>query len=272
MGLPSAFLIHTGIAQLHLVCILNQSMMSERRMHPSPWQVSVITLMPEMYPGPLGCSLVGDALARQLWSLSLINLRDFGIGPHQKVDDTPAGGGAGMVLKPDVVDAAITHAKQYNPAARLIHFSPRGERMTQPLLRILSQTPVILLCGRYEAIDERVLEKHQLHEVSLGDFVLTGGDIPAMALIDGCVRLLPGVVGKEASLGEESFGDGAYATLLEYPHYTKPASWEGRNIPPVLLSGHHAHIEQWRLEQAKAITKLRRPDLLDGTKRSWQER
>lgn len=227
-----------------------------------PWNVSVITLMPEMYPGPLAHSLIGDARARNIWELSVIDLRAFGIGVHQKVDDTPAGGGAGMVLKPDVVDAAITHAKTQSPSAQLIHFSPRGERMSQPLLRELSQTDLILLCGRYEAVDERVLEKHQPREISLGDFVLTGGDIPAMALIDGCVRLLPGVVGKEASLGEESFGDGAYANLLEYPHYTKPTSWEGREIPEVLLSGHHKNIDQWRLEQARAITKARRPDLL----------
>lgn len=228
----------------------------------APWHVSVITLMPEMYPGPLGHSLIGDALARKLWELSLLDLRPFGIGVHQKVDDTPAGGGAGMVLKPDVVDAAILEAQRQSPGAQLIHFSPRGERMSQPLLRELSQTNLILLCGRYEAVDERVLEKHRPREVSLGDFVLTGGDIPAMALIDGCVRLLPGVVGKEASLGEESFGDGQYAQLLEYPHYTKPTNWEGREIPEVLLSGHHANINKWRLEQAKAITKVRRPDLL----------
>ncbi len=232
-------------------------------MHPTPWPVHLITLMPEMYPGPLGHSLIGDALARQLWTLEVIDLRGFGIGIHQKVDDTPAGGGAGMVLKPDVVDAAITHAKAHAPAnAQLVHFSPRGERMTQPLLRELLHTPLILLCGRYEAVDERVLEKHAPREISLGDFVLTGGDIPAMALLDGCVRLLPGVVGKEASLAEESFGDGAYARLLEYPHYTKPTVWEGRAIPPVLLSGHHARIDNWRREQAEAITRARRPDLL----------
>ncbi len=231
-----------------------------------PWPISIITLMPEMYPGPLGHSLIGDALTRGIWQLSLVNLRDFGIGPHQKVDDTPAGGGAGMVLKPDVVDAAITHAKAANPQAQLIHFSPRGERMTQPLLRELIQTPLILLCGRYEAVDERVLEKHAPREISLGDFVLTGGDIPAMALVDGCVRLLPGVIGKEASLGEESFGDGEYANLLEYPHYTKPNSWEGREIPEVLLSGHHGKVEQWRRAQAEAITCARRPDLANRPK------
>lgn len=228
---------------------------------PTPWHATIITLMPEMYPGPLGHSLIGDALTRNLWELSLVDLREHGIGIHQKVDDSPAGGGAGMVLKPDVVDAAIRRAKEMNPSAQLIHFSPRGEVMTQPLLREFSQSPLILLCGRYEAIDERVLEKHEVREISLGDFVLTGGDIPAMALIDGCVRLLPGVVGKEASLGEESFGDGHYANLLEYPHYTKPAQWEGREIPEVLLSGHHANIEKWRLAQAEALTNARRADL-----------
>lgn len=226
------------------------------------WRATVITLMPEMYPGPLGASLIGDALARRLWELSLINLRDFGTGIHQKVDDSPYGGGAGMVLKPDVVDAAIQHAKQASPDAQLIHFSPRGEPMTQAHMREFSQTDVILLCGRYEAIDQRVLDKHQPREISLGDFVLTGGDIPAMALIDGCVRLLPGVIGKEASLGEESFGDGDYANLLEYPHYTKPAQWDGRNVPPVLTSGNHAEINKWRQSEAEAITALRRPDLL----------
>lgn len=227
-----------------------------------PWQATVITLMPEMYPGPLAHSLIGEAHMASVWKLNVMSLRDFGTGIHQKVDDSPYGGGAGMVLKPDVADAAINVAKEQAPNAQLIHFSPRGERMSQPLLRELAQTDLILFCGRYEALDERVLEKHQPREVSLGDFVLTGGDVPAMALIEGCVRLLPGVVGKHASLGQESFGDGEYARLLEYPHYTKPAIWEGRAVPEVLTSGHHANIEQWRLEQARRITKARRPDLL----------
>ena len=218
--------------------------------------------MPEMYPGPLGASLVGDALGRGLWELSFINLRDFGIGPHQKVDDSPYGGGAGMVLKPDVVDAAILAAKEKLPMAQLIHFTPRGTPLRQSHLKQHSQTDVILLCGRYEAIDQRVLEKHQPIELSLGDFVLTGGDIPAMTLIDGCVRLLPGVIGKEASLGEESFGDGAFADLLEYPHFTKPSLWDGREVPAVLTSGHHADIAKWRLTEAQKITAERRPDLM----------
>lgn len=218
--------------------------------------------MPEMYPGPLGASLVGDALARQRWALNLIPLRQFGIGIHQKVDDSPYGGGAGMVIRPDVVDAAILEAKRLSPHASLVHFTPRGEPLKQAHFREFCKTDVILLCGRYEAIDERVLEKHQPREISLGDFVLTGGDIAAMAFIDGCVRLLPGVIGKSESLGEESFGDGAYATLLEYPHYTKPPVWEEREIPAILTSGHHAEVAKWRLEQAKHITAARRPDLL----------
>ena len=226
------------------------------------WQATIITLMPEMYPGPLAHSLIGDAHARGLWQLNVMALRDFGLGRHQVVDDSPYGGGAGMVIKPDVADAAIRVAKDQQPGAQLIHFSPRGERLSQPLLRELSQTNLILFCGRYEALDERVLEKHTPREISLGDFVLTGGDIPAMALIDGCVRLLPGVVGKHESLGQESFGDGEYATLLEYPHYTKPAVWEGQAVPEILTSGHHANIERWRLERAREITAARRPDLL----------
>ncbi len=225
------------------------------------WKTTIITLMPEMYPGPLGHSLIGDALEKKLWELSLVNLRDFGIGTHKKVDDSPYGGGAGMVLKPDVVDAAITHAKMQTPNAQLVHFTPRGEPLNQSILRELTATDLILLCGRYEAVDQRVIDKHQPREISLGDFILTGGDIPAMALIEGCVRLLPGVVGKEASLGEESFGDGDYANLLEYPHYTKPAEWDGRAVPEVLLGGHHAHITAWRKAEAVAITRARRPDL-----------
>lgn len=227
----------------------------------SSWQVHVITLMPEMYPGPLSHSLIGDALKQGVWELAVVPLRDFGIGPHQKVDDSPYGGGAGMVIKPEVADAAIAAAKEQMPDAELVHLSPRGEPLTQPLLAELTQKPLILFCGRYEAIDERVLEKHKPREISLGDFVLTGGDIAAMAIIDGAVRLLPGVVGKEESLGEESFGGGAYADLLEYPHYTKPAVWEGKEIPPVLTSGHHAQVAEWRRQKAEEITRTRRPDL-----------
>ncbi len=214
-----------------------------------------------MYPGPLGASLIGEALANNIWELSTTDLREFGIGTHQKVDDSPYGGGAGMVMKPDVVDAAILSAKAKLPNATLVHFTPRGEPLKQPMLRELIATDLILLCGRYEAIDQRVLDKHQPREISLGDFVLTGGDIPAMALLDGCVRLLPGAIGKSESLGEESFGDGAFVNLLEYPHYTKPAEWNGHEVPSVLTSGNHAEIAKWRLAEARKITAERRPDL-----------
>jgi len=226
------------------------------------WRANVITLMPGMYPGPLGLSLIGEALANNIWELGITDLREFGIGVHQKVDDSPYGGGAGMVMKPDVVDAAILSARAKLPNAQLIHFTPRGEPMNQRHFQEFSKTNVILLCGRYEAIDQRVLDKHQPREISLGDFVLTGGDIPAMALLDGCVRLLPGAIGKSESLGEESFGDGAFANLLEYPHYTKPAEWDGREVPAVLTSGNHAEIGKWRLAEAQKITTERRPDLL----------
>ena len=228
------------------------------------WHASVITLMPDMYPGPLAHSLVGDAFANGTASLSIINLRDYGIGVHQKVDDTPYGGGAGMVLKPDVVDAAICAAKAEQPEAQLVYLTPRGEPLTQTHLRQFSSKPLILFAGRYEGVDERVIAKHAPREISLGDFVLTGGDVAAMAIIEGTVRLLPGVVGDAESLAEESFGDGAYARLLEYPHYTKPAEWEGMAVPEALLSGHHARIKAWRLAEAERLTKLKRPDLLEG--------
>ncbi len=227
-----------------------------------PWRASVITLMPDMYPGPLSHSLIGDAYGRGLWSLDVINVRDYGVGKHQQVDDSPYGGGAGMVIKPDVIDAAINAASIRNPGAALIHLSPRGEQMTQAHFIELSKAPLTVICGRYEGIDQRVLDKHNIREVSLGDFVITGGDLAAMVLIEGCVRLLPGVVGDEASLAEESFGiHGRYTNLLEYPLYTKPAEWEGRCVPEVLTGGHHAKIDAWRLEQAEALTQTRRPDL-----------
>ncbi len=226
------------------------------------WNVTVITLMPEMYPGPLAHSLVGDAFASGKAKLSVVHLRDFGIGLHQKVDDTPYGGGAGMVLKPDVVDGAITAAMEQQPDSELVYLTPRGEPLKQAHFAEFIRKPLILLAGRYEAVDERVIAKHRPREISLGDFVLTGGDIPAMAIIEGSVRLLEGVVGDAESLAEESFGAGKYANLLEYPHYTKPAEWNGQSVPEVLVSGHHANIEKWRLEQARALTQTRRPDLL----------
>ena len=224
----------------------------------APWQAVVLTLFPEAFPGPLGLSLAGQALAAGAWQLRTVDIRSFGNGRHRTVDDTPAGGGAGMVMRADVLGAAIDDARKAGPDLPAIYLSPRGESMSQQLVHELSFGPgVMLLAGRFEGIDERVIEGRGLREVSLGDFVLSGGEIAAMALIDACVRLLPGVVGEAASLQEESFEAG----LLEYPHYTRPREWEGRLIPDVLLSGDHQRIAEWRREEAERITRERRPDL-----------
>ena len=225
----------------------------------APWAATVLTLFPEMFPGPLGLSLSGQALAAKIWSLDSVQIRDFGLGRHAQVDDTPAGGGAGMVLRADVLGPALDHAKANAPDAPLIYLSPRGAPLTQSLARELAAGPgVTLLAGRFEGIDERVIEARQLREVSIGDYVLSGGEIAAMVLIDACVRLLPGVLGGADSLAHESFENG----LLEYPQYTKPREWEGRAIPDVLLSGDHKKIEVWRRAEAERITRARRPDLL----------
>jgi tRNA (guanine37-N1)-methyltransferase len=211
-----------------------------------------------LFPGPLGASLAGEALKRGVWSLDTVALRDFGIGRHRQVDDTPAGGGAGMVLRPDVVAAAVDAARARSPEAPAIYLSPRGELLTQALVRELSAAPgVVLLAGRFEGLDQRVIEARGLREVSVGDYVLAGGELAAMVLIDAVVRLLPGVVGKAASLAEESFEAG----LLEYPHYTRPRDWEGLAIPEVLLSGDHKRIAEWRRAEAERLTRERRPDL-----------
>jgi tRNA (guanine37-N1)-methyltransferase len=233
---------------------------------PPHWRATVVTLFPELFPGPLGASLAGDALKRGLWSLETIALRDFGIGRHRQVDDTPAGGGAGMVLRADVVAAAVDAARTQSPDAPAVYLSPRGEPLTQALVRELAQGPgAILLAGRFEGLDQRVIDARALREVSIGDYVLSGGEIAAMALIDAVVRLLPGVVGQPESLAEESFEAG----LLEYPHYTRPREWEGRPIPEVLLSGDHKRIAEWRRAEAERLTRERRPDLWalrEGTK------
>ncbi|SDE31687.1 tRNA (guanosine(37)-N1)-methyltransferase TrmD [Limimaricola pyoseonensis] len=223
------------------------------------WTAQVITLFPQAFPGVLGESLTGRALKDGLWQLQPIDLRPYGEGRHRNVDDTPAGGGAGMVLRADIVGRAIEDAKaRAKGVTPVIYLSPRGRRLDQPLARELAQADgVILLCGRFEGVDERVLEEHEVLEVSLGDFVLTGGEIAAQALIDATVRLIPRVLGNQASTEEESFSDG----LLEHPQYTKPAVWKGRAIPEVLLSGHHAKITGWRREMAERLTKERRPDL-----------
>lgn len=226
------------------------------------WKARVITLFPTAFPGVLGESLTGKALQEGLWQLETIDLRPFGKGGHRNVDDTPAGGGAGMVLRPDVLGDAIDHAMQGTGGTwPLIYLSPRGRPMTQELMRTLARADgVTLLCGRFEGVDERVLEHYGIQEVSLGDFVMTGGEIAAQALIDATVRLIPGVLGNAASTEEESFSSG----LLEHPQYTRPAEWNGREIPEVLMSGHHGKIAEWRHEQAERITRERRPDLWEA--------
>jgi tRNA (guanine37-N1)-methyltransferase len=224
-----------------------------------PWRASVLTLFPEMFPGPLGTSLAGQALDAKIWSLDTIQIRDFSLAKHRQVDDSPAGGGAGMVLRADVLGPALEHARSKNPDAPLIYMSPRGTPLTQAIARELSSGPgVTLLAGRFEGIDERVIEHYGLREISIGDYVLSGGELAAMVLLDASVRLLPGVIGAAESLTHESFEQG----LLEYPQYTKPREWAGRAIPDILLSGDHKKIEAWRQAQSERITAERRPDLL----------
>ncbi|MGQ0663733.1 MAG: tRNA (guanosine(37)-N1)-methyltransferase TrmD [Pseudomonadota bacterium] len=223
-----------------------------------PWTATVVTIFPEIFPGPLGCSLAGKALAAGLWTLSAVDLRSFATDRHRTVDDAPMGGGPGMVMRPEIVDAALAAALAKTPDAASIYLTPRGRPLTQVRVKELAAGPgVVVLCGRFEGVDERVLEARALEELSLGDFVLSGGEPAALALIDSCVRLLPGVVGTEASLAEESFERG----LIEYPHYTRPQAWQGRAVPEVLVSGHHERIRAWRLAQSERLTRERRPDL-----------
>lgn len=236
-----------------------------------PWTARVLTLYPAMFPGPLGQSLAGRALSEGLWSLAVVDIRDFARDKHRTVDDTPSGGGPGMVMRPDVLAAAIDQtvaaARAGNPAVAqqpLIYFSPRGRRLDQALVHeVKAAGGATLICGRFEGVDERLLQARPVVEVSLGDFVLSGGEIAAYALIDAVVRLLPGVMGAEESGTEESFADG----LLEYPQYTRPQEWEGRAVPEVLLSGHHERIAVWRREMAEKITAERRPDLWERYRR-----
>jgi tRNA (guanine37-N1)-methyltransferase len=239
-----------------------RDLMEEPRIVKGAFTAKVITLFPEAFPGTLGLSLTGKALDFGLWQLEAIDLRTFGEGKHRNVDDTPAGGGAGMVLRPDVVDAALCRAREGTPVDRarwpIVYLSPRGTPFTQAAARRFAFADgITLLCGRFEGVDQRVLDHHQIEEVSLGDFVLTGGEIAAQAVLDAIVRLIPGVLGNAASAEEESFSGG----LLEHPHYTRPATWEGREIPAVLQSGNHAEIARWRQREAEALTRDRRPDL-----------
>jgi tRNA (guanine37-N1)-methyltransferase len=220
------------------------------------WRASVITIFPDMFPGPLGLSLAGKARQNGIWSLDAVDLRDFATDRHRTVDDTPAGGGPGMVMKPDVIARAID-AVATDDRPRLL-MSPRGAPLTQRKVAALAEGPgVVVLCGRFEGVDERVIAGRNLEEVSVGDYVLSGGEVAALVLIDGCVRLLPGVMGEAGSLAEESFADG----LLEYPQYTRPQVWEGQAIPEVLVSGDHAKVAAWRRAEAERLTGTRRPDL-----------
>jgi tRNA (guanine37-N1)-methyltransferase len=225
-----------------------------------PWTATVLTIFPEMFPGPLAASLVGKALERDLWRLRAVDIRAFAPDRHGTVDDTPFGGGAGMVMRPDVVARALDAALAEGAVGPLVYLSPRGAPLRQERVRGLAAGPgVVLLCGRYEGVDARVVEARGFEEISLGDFVLSGGEIAAMALLDACVRLLPGVLGDPRSAEEESFAGGG---LLEHPHYTRPQVWEGRAVPEVLLSGHHGRIAAWRRQEALRVTRERRPDLL----------
>jgi tRNA (guanine37-N1)-methyltransferase len=222
------------------------------------WRATVLTLFPEMFPGPLSVSLIGKALEQKIWSLDVHDIRKHGIGKHRSVDDTPAGGGPGMVMRADVAVAALDAVQAQADKRPLLYLSPRGVPLTQSRVGSLAHGDgVVLLCGRFEGLDQRAIEARLLEEVSLGDFVLAGGEIAAMAVIEACVRLMPGVLGDTASPLDESFSQG----LLEYPQYTRPQTFEGRDIPQVLAGGNHAEIERWRREQAETLTKSRRPDL-----------
>ncbi len=228
------------------------------------WRATVLTMFPEMLPGPLGYSLAGKALKAGLWQLETVDIRDFASDNHRSVDDAPFGGGPGMVMRPDVLDAAIAGAGGLGP---LLLLSPRGRRLEQRRVRELTAMPgVTLICGRYEGVDERVVEAHPVEELSIGDFVLSGGEPAAIALIDACVRLIPGVVGCAGALAEESFAEG----LLEYPQYTRPRLWRGRAVPDVLVSGDHQRIGAWRQGEAERLTRERRPDLWERYRAAQQ--
>lgn len=219
-------------------------------------KVNILTLYPDMFPGTLGYSLAGKAYAEGKWSLNVVNIRDFATDNYQSVDDTPFGGGAGMVMKPDVLDAALTAVYRMGP---LYYLSPRGPVFTQETAKswATQSDEMTFLCGRFEGVDERILEKWPFQEISIGDFILSGGEPALIAMLDAVIRLLPSVMGNDDSAREESFSEG----LLEYPQYTKPQVWQGRAVPDVLLSGHHANIRKWRLAQSETLTKTRRPDL-----------
>jgi len=230
-----------------------------------PFHANIITLFPEMFPGALGYSVIGRALEQGLWSYDAINLRDFSQNKHDRVDDTPYGGGAGMLLQADTLGRAIDHAMAKKPQSRLIYLSPRGAPLSQPRVQQLAgEGALTLLCGRYEGVDQRVIDHYQIEELSVGDYVLAGGEVAAQLLLEAVIRLLPGVLGDATSACEESFSvaaDENSGGLLEYPHYTKPPVWRGLEVPEVLRSGHHAQIKQWRKEQSQQLTERQRPDI-----------
>jgi tRNA (guanine37-N1)-methyltransferase len=224
------------------------------------WNVKIFTIFPEMFPGPLAHSIAGKAMLRGDFNIEAIDIRNYATDKHRSVDDTPYGGGAGMVMRPDCIGSALK--ANLNPEQKIIYPSPRGIPFTQSLaLELANEKNVAMLCGRFEGIDERILSSFPIQEVSVGDFILSGGETAAFVMLDACIRLLPGVVGDPSSLEEESFGTGAYAHLLEYPLYTRPMEWNEKRVPEVLCSGNHAAINQWRLEQAQTLTSTRRPDL-----------
>ncbi|EAS48403.1 tRNA (guanine-N1)-methyltransferase [Aurantimonas manganoxydans SI85-9A1] len=228
------------------------------------FRASILTLYPEMFPGPLGVSLAGRALERGDFALETVQIRDFGVGRHRMVDDTPSGGGAGMVMRSDVVAAALDHAAPEADTRPRILMSPRGRPLTQERVRELAAGEgAVIVCGRFEGVDERVIAGRGLEEISIGDYILSGGEVGALVLLDAVVRLLPGVMGNAVSGDAESFEGG----LLEHPHYTRPAEWEGRTIPPVLTSGDHGAVARWRHDEAERLTRERRPDLLPGKSR-----
>jgi tRNA (guanine37-N1)-methyltransferase len=225
------------------------------------WRATVLTIFPEMFPGPLGSSLAGKALAAGRWTLAAVDIRAHATDKHRSVDDTPAGGGPGMVMRADVVARAVDAVAPGGDTRPRLLMSPRGVPLTQAKVEALAQGPgAVILCGRFEGVDQRVIEGRGFEEISVGDYVLSGGEVAALVLLDACVRLIPGVMGKEASGAEESFAQG----LLEYPHYTRPQLWEGRAIPEVLVSGDHAKVAAWRRAEAERLTRARRPDLWDA--------
>jgi len=228
------------------------------------FHAAILTIFPEMLPGPLAHSLAGQALVKNLWSYEVINIRDFGLTKHKNVDDKPFGGGNGLVMRADVLSDAIDVALEKNPGAKVYYMSPRGVPLKQSLVREISkQKNIIIICGRFEGIDERVIEEYNVTEISLGDFVLSGGEVAAVALLDACIRLVPGVLANQSTLIEESFSEvEEEGLLLEYPLYTRPAKWRERSVPEVLLSGNHRDIKEWQKAEALKITAARRPDLL----------